>query len=102
MSRRIYRYQFHGQLPMQEIEATLVLSIFAVEALFGEARTRLEVRHFLDIAGRACVIDASSVVGRMLNQLFTGLLLHELGRDGFAVEVVPGALSECGTAGMAA
>ncbi len=84
--RQIYRYRFTCDLSMEDIEATLLLAIFSIEALYGEAQVHLEIRHFLDISRRACVIDASSAAGDALNRLFTGLLLREIGASGFSVE----------------
>src|SRR5262245_17436548 len=86
MIPNLYRYLFEATVPAKEIEATLVLSIIAVEALHGEARARLEVSHFYDPDKRACVIDASTVVGQDFARLFTGLMTREFGLDAFQVE----------------
>src|SRR5262245_46043802 len=86
MTRELYRYQFGPQAPPEEVEATLVLALFAAESLHGEAQVRLDASHYLDAGGRACVIDASTAVGRDLNRVFVGFLRREFGADAFRVE----------------
>jgi hypothetical protein len=81
-----YRYSFAPEVPAAEVEATLLLALFAVEALHGEAQVRLDAAHALDPGGRACVIDAASVVGRDLNRVFVGFLRREFGAGAFRVE----------------
>jgi hypothetical protein len=91
MAREVYRYRFDAGVPIAEVEATIVLSLFGVEALHGEAQTRLDAAHFLDIEGRALVIDAGTPVGKDLNLLFAGFTLKEFGLNSFQVERVEGA-----------
>lgn len=86
MSAEVYRYQFAQDIPVEEVEATIVLSLFAVESLHGEAQVRLDAAHHLDHEKRACVIDAGTPVGRDLNRLFTGFVRREFGEDSFQVE----------------
>jgi hypothetical protein len=90
MANEVYRYRFGADVPIAEIEATLVLALFGVESLHGEAQTRLDAAHFLDLEGRALVIDAGTPVGRDLNCLFAGFILKEFG-PAFQVERVEGA-----------
>lgn len=88
MTSNVYRYTFASDVPIEEIEALLLLAIWGCEALHGEARTRLDAAHFLDPAMRACVIDAGTPVGRDLNRLFIGFVSREFGPDSFDVERV--------------
>ena len=67
-----YRYLFRATTPPEEVEATLVLAIFAVEALHGESQTRLDATHAFDADLRTVVIDAGTPVGRDLNRVFVG------------------------------
>ena len=85
MTRELYRYTFKAQVPIEEVEETLLLSVFAVEALHGEAQVRLDAGHYLDPDRRACVVDAGTAVGRDMARLFTGFLRREFA-DGFTVE----------------
>lgn len=84
----IFRYEFDAALPFEEIEASLVLAIFAAESLHGQAEVRLEAAHALDPEARTCVIDASSCVGHDISRLFTGFLIREFSEDAFSVERV--------------
>jgi hypothetical protein len=86
MSPDVYRYVFADAVPPEEVEATFVLSLFAVEALHGESQTRLDAGHAFDATKRAIVIDASTAVGRDLNRVFVGLMTREFGPAGFRVE----------------
>ena len=88
MTKELYRYAFTPDVPIDEVEASLLLAILATESLHGQAQTRLDAAHYLDPAKRACVIDAGTPVGRDLNRLFTGFLSREFGTDVFSVDRV--------------
>ena len=86
MANEQYRYVFTPSALPEEVEASLLLALFAVESLHGEDQVRLDAAHYLDPDGRACVIDAGTEVGRDLNRVFTGFLRREFGADAFTVE----------------
>jgi hypothetical protein len=88
MTTDIYRYNFNSDVPMEDIETSLLLAILATESLHGEAQVRLDTAHYLDSASHACVIDAGTPVGRDINRLFVGFLRREFGEDSFSVERV--------------
>lgn len=88
MNSEVYRYNFVSALPLEDIEASLVLAIMSAESLHGEAQVRLDAAHFFDRDQRACVIDASTPVGRDVNRLFIGFVRREFGEDAFRVERV--------------
>ncbi len=88
MTAEVYRYSFMSSLGLDEVEASLVLAIMSAESLHGEAQVRLDAAHFFDPDQRACVIDASTPVGRDVNRLFVGLLRRDFGEDSFQVERV--------------
>lgn len=88
MDQPLYRFAFPPPLPMIEVEASLALSLLAVESLHGEAEARLDAGHALDAERRSCVIDAGTPAGRNLIRLFTGFLTREFGEGGFRVERV--------------
>jgi hypothetical protein len=88
MNGSVYRYTFNDDVSLTEVQATLVLTIMAIESLHGDAQVRLDARHFLDEAQRKCVIDTTSAVGQDFNVLFAGFLLREFGPDSFQVERV--------------
>ena len=86
MNPILYRYQFTADVPLEEIEATVLLALFAAESLHGEAQVRLDAAHHLDPEQRTCIIDATTLVGQDFNRLFTGFLSREFGADAFQVE----------------
>jgi len=86
MSGEAYRYCFPSEVLLEEVEATLVLALFAAESIRGESQVRLDAAHHFDLERRVCVIDASTTVGRTLNRLFVGLLTREFGPHAFQVE----------------
>lgn len=88
MSHSLYCYRFAPEVPLEEIEATLLLALFAAESLHGEAQVRLDASHCLDKEQRACTIDAGTPVGQDFNRLFTGFVAREFGADAFQVERV--------------
>jgi len=73
-------------VPLEDVEAALVLALMAAESLHGAAQLRLDAAHYLDAERRACVVDASTELGRHLNQLFIGFLRRELEQQSFRVE----------------
>jgi hypothetical protein len=88
MNKELYRYSFLPHVPLEEIEATLLLAVWGTASLHGEAQVRLDAAHFLDRDQRACVIDATTPVGRDINRLFVGFVQREFGNDAFRVERV--------------
>ena len=88
MTKELYRYSFTADVPLEEVEASLLLAVLATESLHGETQTRLDAAHYLDSAKRTLVIDASTDVGHDLNRLFVGFLSREFGPDAFKVERV--------------
>jgi DNA-directed RNA polymerase specialized sigma24 family protein len=84
-SMELYHYIFRPNVPMADVEGSLLLAVVATESLHGEAQTRLDSSHHIDWARATCVVDAGTPVGRDLNRLFVGFLRHEFGRDAFRV-----------------
>jgi hypothetical protein len=85
MSAEVYRYSFLPHVPVEDIEATLLLALWGAESLHGESQVRLDASHFLDTNRRAAVIDAGTPVGRDINRLFIGFIQREFGADSFVV-----------------
>jgi hypothetical protein len=94
MTKELYRYTFPPHVPVEEIEATLLLALWGAESLHGESQVRLDAAHFLDPDRRACVIDAGTPVGRDVNRLFVGFIGREFGSDAFRVERVAAASNQ--------
>ncbi|TWT29815.1 hypothetical protein KOR42_54840 [Thalassoglobus neptunius] len=83
-------YMFSPKIEMAEVEASLLLSVWAVESLHGESRVRLESRCQVDDDQRTVTIDAGSDVGRDLNRIFVGFLHREFSPMMFEVRPVAG------------
>lgn len=86
MTAEAYRYEFASEVPPEEVEVTFVLSVFTIEALHGEAQTRLDAGHAFDGKRRVMVIAADTPVGRDLNRVFLKLITREFGPGSFRVE----------------
>jgi hypothetical protein len=85
MTPDVYRFEFERSVPIEEAELTLHLALFAVEGLFGQASIRLDAGYHIDGPRGAIVVDGTTDVGAAVVRVFTSLLLHEFGGDGFNV-----------------
>ncbi len=90
MGHGIYRYTFASAVAFDELEATLLLAVWAAESLHGDTLVRLDAAHCMDPVKRACVVDARTAVGRDLNKLFAGLVAREFGAGSFEVRRIDG------------
>ena len=90
MSKEVYRYLFGKNVPLDDVEESLLLAVLAVECLHGESRVRMDAGYYLDRKQRACVVDASTPVGQDVSKIFTGFCIREFGADSFKVERLTG------------
>ncbi len=86
MNRELYRYNFNSNVPLQEVEESLLLAVLATESLHGRSQVRLDASFCLDTGKRSCVVDAATDVGRAIASIFTGFLTREFGEEAFKVE----------------
>jgi hypothetical protein len=86
MSAQVFRYKFTPDVPIEDVEASMVLALLGAEALHGETEVQLSASHYIDVERRSCVIDAARQAGHDLNRLFLGFMCREFGRDCFQVE----------------
>jgi hypothetical protein len=86
--RELYRYEFNSNIPFKDIEECLFLAVFAAESLHGRSLVRLNASFCLNAEKRACVVDASTGVGRSIASVFVGFLTREFGEDAFRVRRV--------------
>ncbi|HNQ22466.1 MAG TPA: hypothetical protein PKK06_05170 [Phycisphaerae bacterium] len=82
---RAYKYQFRRGIHPRDVEDTLLLAFLAAEAVFGEARVRLDGTYHADRESRTVTVDASTAVGQLINAVFTLFGVKEFGRDSFVV-----------------
>lgn len=87
-SGSMHTYRFKRHLDLDEVQDTLTLSVLGAENLHGRSRVRLDGWWRLDRQRRTCQIDASTRVGEVIAQLFTGYLAKEFGESAFQVRRV--------------
>lgn len=92
MTAEHYRFAFAAHVSSDDIEATLLIALVAVESLHGTLPVRLDASHVFDAKRHTCVIDAGTPVGRDLTKLLIGFVVRQFGEDGFVVQRV-----ECNT-----
>jgi hypothetical protein len=85
MAKDLYRYRFTHSVSLRDVEETLFLAVLAAESLNGQSRVRMDAAYCMDEAQQACVIDASTKVGRDIGRIFTGFAIREFGEDSFQV-----------------
>lgn len=86
MKKQLYRVSFARSIQPRDIEETLVLSLIAVESLYGSTRVRMESRYHLDRDSRSCEIDTSNEVGLGLARIFIGYATLEYGEAAMFIE----------------
>ncbi len=88
-----YCYTFNEQVDLEDVDSSLLLSVWACESLHGKAAIRLELKQTFDRSRRQLLIDATSEVGRDLNRILTGFLLREFRSEDFRVSRGPVAVA---------
>lgn len=86
MTRALYRYTFADRVPLEDVEAALVLALFSIESLHGLAQVQLDAAHWFDHERRTCLIEADTVVGCDFNRLFVSFLRREFAPEAFTIE----------------
>lgn len=81
-----YFYQIASDISIDDVMATLDLSLIGVQSVHGESRARLDARFAADHEAKTIEIDASTAVGQAFNDLFVGYLVREFGLMSFTVE----------------
>ena len=77
---------FDKRVPMDDVEGTLALALVSTQALHGETRTRLEIKHRFSRKRRTCDIDVTSETGTTFVTIFVGLLTREFGEKAFQIK----------------
>ena len=72
-----HRYTFLRPADWQSVEASLLLSIWAVEALHGEDQYLLDARYRTDERRLTIDVDATTQVGVDLNRILLGYFRKE-------------------------
>ena len=86
MNKTIYHYQIKDGILLDAVKDSLLISIMAVESLFGRSRINLEARFRLEKMNRVCIIDVGTLIGETIARVFTGLLIREFSEQAFKVD----------------
>ncbi len=86
MNHEWYLYRFAASVNLDDVQVCMVLAVFALESLHGEAQTMLDASYAFEDDKNVCLVDASTGVGKDLNRLFAGFLRRELSASDFQVE----------------
>lgn len=85
------KFKFAKGTKRELIVAGIVSAIFNAECFFGKPKVRVTgVSYYLGDDGRHLLIDVSSDVGEHIAQIFTGIMINNLGEDKFQVKRVEG------------
>jgi hypothetical protein len=86
--RVVVRFEFLPGNDRDTVEAQLALAITVAECRYGQGRVRLGTGYLFSKDGRRLALEAGGEVGEYVIEVFTGLLIREIGEDGFSVERV--------------
>lgn len=82
----VCRFKFPEGIDGETIEGHLALAIIAAECAFGKPRVRISAAYCLSEEKSQLAIDVSTEVGEHIAQVFTGLVIRELGEECFTVD----------------
>ncbi|GAB4117301.1 MAG: hypothetical protein Kow00103_13890 [Candidatus Caldatribacteriota bacterium] len=94
----VCRFKFPEGLDREIIETQLALAIIAAECTFGQPKVRISAAYCVSPGSSTAdkkkkpqvAIDVSTEVGEHIAQVFTGLMIRQLGEDKFTVDRVTG------------
>jgi len=92
----VCRFKFPEGLDREIIETQLALAIIAAECTFGQPKVRISAAYCVSPGSSDAkkkpqvAIDVSTEVGEHIAQVFTGLMIRQLGEDKFTVDRVTG------------
>ncbi len=98
MVSQVYRYELSDDVPMEDVEATIVIALASLESLHGDVEVQLAAPYYLDVGQRTCIVDASAPIGRDFARLLAGLLRREFGPTAYRVQRVGSEHVPAGTA----
>lgn len=90
MNFHAYRYRFRPDIALKDAEETLVLAFLAAEGIFGQARVRMDAGYATDATINVIIVDAGTLIGQVINAVFTNFITREFGSDSFNVRRVEG------------
>ena len=81
----VCRFKFPEEIDREIIETQLALAIISAESTFGQPRVRISAAYFISREKPQIAIDVSTKVGEHIAQVFTGLMIRQLGEDKFTL-----------------
>jgi hypothetical protein len=93
--KTVCRFKFPEGVDKGLVEAKLALAIIAAEYEFGQPKVRISAAYWIRPEGAVknggkehlrAVVDVSTEVGERIATVLTGLLIDQLGEEGFAVD----------------
>jgi len=84
----VCRFKFSEDRDGETIEQQLALAIVATECTFGQPKVRISAAYCVSRDKPQAVIDVSTEVGEHIAQVFTGLMIRQLGEEKFTVDRV--------------
>jgi hypothetical protein len=86
----VCRFKFLEGLDREIMETQLALAVIAAECTFGQPKVRISATYCVSREKPQVAIDVSTEVGEHIAQVFTGLMIRQLGEDKFTVDRVTG------------
>ena len=86
MARHVRRFRFETEVPTEDLEAAVFVSVLAAEAIHGRAAVRLNGRFSVDPDGRQIRCHTESDAGKSIASVFTVLASQMFGEDSFVIE----------------
>jgi hypothetical protein len=86
MPRKIHRFSFAKDVPIEDVENALIVARVAAEGVHGETAVCLDACYALSEERPLFVVDATDPIGTTIARVFTAVLLRTIGEDAFEVE----------------
>ena len=78
-------FKFSEDVNEEILEKQIAVAIIYAECTFGKPKVRIGAAYSISPGESKVSIDISTEVGESIAQVFTGLMIRQLGEDGFQV-----------------
>lgn len=96
MNRLVYKFNFSKNVPVDDIEDSLMIAALAAEALHGRAAMKVDLMFRLNKKTHTCVVDAETPVGCDIARILTTFITKGYGESSFQVERTQEQPQSCG------
>ena len=80
------KFMFPDNVTKEALETQLALAILAAECKYGQARVRIGTSYGISADASQIAIDVSTEVGEHVAEVFTGLMIRQIGEEQFSVD----------------